>query len=134
MGFKDVNTKSAFKKATDLAVGESIVGHVLGFEQSPKYADKTNLIMQNAEGERIVLGTAGNISYMIKDNKIKAGLNTRITRNEDRQAAKGGKTSSNFTVEQDSEDAIEVASQPANTASSSPSSMASTLSALKGLQ
>lgn len=132
MAFENVNKSSKFKKVTELKTGESLVGYVIGFEQNAMYKDKTNLIMQDENGERLVLSPAGNLQYMIKDGKIKAGLLTRITRVEDKKVK--GKTSTQVTVEQDSEQTIAVAAAPANTQAASKPSMADTVSSLKGLQ
>jgi len=135
MAFENVNSKGyKYQALAKLEIGASITGYVIGFEQSAKYKDKTNIIIKDAAtGERVSLSTAGNVNYMLKDGKIKAGLNTRFTRLEDKNVK--GKKSTQFTVEQDPEDTIEVApaTQPA-AQQPSASSMASTLSSLKGLQ
>lgn len=135
MAFENVNSKGyKFVALAQMEVGASLTGHVIGFEQSVKYKDKTNIIIKEATtGERLSLSTAGNVNYMLKDGKIKAGLNTRFTRIEDKVIK--GKKSTQYTVEQDPEDTIEVAPQVAQAPQQpSASSMASTLSSLKGLQ
>jgi hypothetical protein len=127
MAFQDVNSKQDnVKKATDLAVGESILGYVTQIVDS-KLGGK-NIILKGKDGATTLFFTAGNLRYMLQDNKIAVGSYTRITRLESKQVK--GKTSSQYKVEQDSTDTLgsvaeaafmdatepEVESKPATTA------------------
>lgn len=108
MAFQNVNVSNTMK-ATAMEVGSSVEGYVARFEASRMVEGQQNIILQTKDGEQLVFFTAGNIKYMINDGKIREGLYTRITRNEDKKV-KGGKVSSQFTVEQDPEDSIGVGS------------------------
>lgn len=68
--------------------------------------------------------SSGSLKWAVKDNKIKLGLLTRITRLQDekKKGQKGTITSTKFKVEQDSEDSVAVeafaSASPATTTSS----------------
>lgn len=132
MAFKDVGEKSDYKKLTDLKVGESITGYLVGFVASSKYPNQKNLVM-NIDGNRTVVLAAGNMKYLIADGKVTAGLLTRITRKEDEKIK--GMKASQFKVEQDAEDRMEIlqteASETTSTKSAATSPVADKIAALK---
>lgn len=106
MGFKKVNVNNT-KKATDLSVGDALIGYVVRTEESSNYPGRHNLVIQEkGSGEEYLLFGAGNLNYMVSDGKIREGLLTRITRNEDKAMKNGKGTRSDFTVEQDSDDTM----------------------------
>jgi hypothetical protein len=127
VAFQDVNSNTKFKKLTELAVGESLTGYPVGITESTKIVGALNLLM-NIDGERISVSVAGNVKYMLKDNKINMGQLTRITRLEDSSVK--GKKSTKFKVEQDPESVLEgiQATPPPPT----KTSMSDKLAALKG--
>ncbi len=97
-------SKSSFKKFNALAVGESITGYFL--ETSPSsFENGVNMVFQ-INGEKTTLPAVGNLKYVIKDRKMTPGLLTVVTREEDKKV-KGGKTSTQFKVQQDPDDSIE---------------------------
>lgn len=103
MGFKDVNVREegSFTKLTSLEVGASLTGYLLQIEDSKKIEGAKNLVMK-IDGKRTIVSVAGNVKYMIQDNKLAVGVNTRITREEDTSVK--GKKATRFKVEQDMED------------------------------
>jgi hypothetical protein len=110
MALKNINEVSgeggSFKKATEIPVGESITGYVVGFEQSRVYEDQTNIVMQGEDGAQFTLATAGTLKYAIQDKKIRLGLYTEITnRGQQQKTNKAGKkfTQFVFDVAQDDE-------------------------------
>jgi hypothetical protein len=106
MAFQNVNVSNT-KKTTAMDVGASLIGYVVRFEDSRMGEGQKNIVMQDEGGEQYVLFTSGNIRYMINDNKIQAGLLTKITRLEDKVIK--GKKASQFAVEQDPEKTLESA-------------------------
>ncbi len=130
MAFQSVDVKNKYVKLSELKVGSSISGYMLGFEASTKN-DGTNMVMK-IDGERVIIGAIGNIKYAVKDNKIKIGLNTRFTRLEDTKVK--GKTATRFSIEQDPDDATtEVSVGQLMAAATAPSaSMAEKIKSLKG--
>lgn len=109
MAFKNVNGEGGqFKKLTELEVGDSITGYFLGTRASTQIEGALSLIML-IEGERFFVSAAGNVKYMLQDGKLTPGCNTKITRTEDKKVK--GKKSTQFTVEQDDEDTVEVPPQ-----------------------
>lgn len=106
MAFQDVSARNFVNLKNTLAVGQAYEGYIVKFTTSKlKDKDVTNIVMQNADsGETETLGAQGNLRYMVEDGKITAGLLTRITRIADKKV--GGLTSSQFRVEQDSEDVL----------------------------
>lgn len=131
MAFQSVDVKNKYVKLSELKVGASISGYMLGFEASTKN-DGTNMVMK-IDGERVIIGAIGNIKYAVKDNKIKIGLNTRFTRLEDTKVK--GKTATRFSIEQDPDDATTEVSvgQLMAAATTAPSaSMAEKIKSLKG--
>lgn len=120
MAFKDVNEKKEkleCVKTSEMEVGSSIEGYVVGFQEGP-YG--TNLRMQ-VDGEVKLVFSSGSLKWAIKDNKLKLGALTRITRLQDekKKGAKGTITATKFKVEQDTEDvvSVEAAVQQAMTSS-----------------
>lgn len=137
MAFKSIGQGGlTFKKLTDLAVGESVTGYLLGIDTSTKIEGAQNLRLK-VDGATISYSVAGNIKYMIRDGELALGQNTRITRLEDHKVK--GKKASKFSVEQDAEDTIEglsgtatsVAKPATSTTSSSSVSIAEKIKGLK---
>lgn len=102
MAFKSIsNSGVEFKKLTDLKVGEAVTGYLLGIEKSTKLENAQNMFMKIGDA-KVGYGVVGNIKYLIADGKLTIGANTRITRLENIKIK--GKQSSNFNVEQDTDD------------------------------
>lgn len=115
MAFKDVNEKSPGVKPAELDVGGFIEGYVVGFREG---SFGTNIEME-IEGEKKTVYSSGNLKWIVKDNKLKVGLLTRITRLSDEviKGPKGKLSVSKFKVEQDPDSSIAVAAQQAVTTS-----------------
>jgi hypothetical protein len=129
MAFQNVNAGKMLK-ANNLEVGGTITGYFIGSMPSTQYEGQHNMFMQ-VDGERVTVPAVGNLKYLINDGKLTAGLLTRITRTEDKKV-KGGKKSSQFTVEQDPEDSISVGgSASPTTAAAPPTSIANKIQSLK---
>lgn len=113
MGFQSVEQSANFKKATELSVGDSFVAYFVGYQRSkydtPDGRPQYNLLFQDKKsGDRVVLLPAGNLNYTRKDNLLKPGLLTQVTRQEDRTNKKGQKVTQ-FDRAQDPNDSIDVA-------------------------
>lgn len=133
MAFKNVNGDAGqFKKLTDLEVGGSITGYFLGTRVSTQIEGAVSLLML-IDGERFAVSAAGNVKYMLQDGKLYPGQNTRITRVDDKKVK--GKKSTQFTVEQDAEDTVEVPAQigtiPTRPAATTSPSVADKIAAMK---
>ena len=127
MAFQNVNSRSSGGRATrdpikltGLKVGDSVTGHVLNFVDSLQNPDNKNILLQLEDGGTAYVYTAGNVKYMINDGKIQEGLLTRITRIDDKTVK--GKRSSQFTVEQDADNTIDVSSAIASSVAAAASS------------
>lgn len=110
-----------FKKLTDLEVGESVTGYLIGIDESTKIEGALNIRLR-VNGKTVSYSVAGNVKYMIRDGELALGQNTRITRLEDTKVK--GKKSSKFDVEQDASDVVsgsESLSQASNTGSTAKS-------------
>lgn len=109
MAFQDVNPKTTKDpvKLTALKIGDSVTGHIVGFNPSKQNPDNMNIIMVDDKGDRFFVYTAGNVKYLITDGKVKAGQLTQITRLEDR-TMKNGKITSAFQVLQDPDSVVAV--------------------------
>lgn len=130
MAFKDVNGTTKFAKVTDIKVGESITGYTLNVVESSKIQGALNLVLR-INGEDISYSVAGNIKYMLKDNKIQMGVNTRITRLADTIVK--GKKATKFSVEQDPDDRLEgVVQQAVPAAQTNTSNISEKLKSLRG--
>jgi hypothetical protein len=107
MAFQDVNPKTTKDpvKLTALKVGESVTGHIVGFNPSKQNPDNMNIIMVDEKGDRFFVYTAGNVKYLISDGKVKSGQLTKITRLDDRKM-KNGKITSAFQVLQDPDSVV----------------------------
>lgn len=130
MAFKDVKEKFDGVKLSELEVGKSVEGYLLDFVEGT-YG--TNLKMEIEDKPYLVM-SAGNIKYLIKDKKLKLGLNTRITRLEDqkKKGPKGAFTSSNFRVEQDPDDVKEGISSSPVTKTPTETSFKDKIQSMKG--
>lgn len=106
MAFKDVNEKLECVKTSEMEVGSSVEGYVVGFQEG-QYG--TNIRMQ-VDGQVKLVFSSGSLRWAVKDNKIKLGLLTRITRLQDekKKGPRGIITTTKFKVEQDSEDSVAV--------------------------
>lgn len=114
MGFESVERSTNFTKSSELKVGESFVGYFVGYDLSkfkgPNGEEQYNLVFQDEKtGEKIVMSASGNLKYSHKDNILKEGLLTRITRKEDVRNKKG-QMRHDFTREQDASKKIKVES------------------------
>lgn len=125
MGFRDINEKLEVIKTSEMEVGTSFEGYVVGFQEG-QYG--TNMRMQ-VNGEEKMVFTSGSLKWAIKDNKIKLGQLTRITRlpDEKKKGAKGTITATKFKVEQDPEDTVAVSAH----ADSSPAAQAAAQDSFK---
>jgi hypothetical protein len=109
MAFQEVKSKSRnVRKATEMQMGEVITAYVVGFEPSASVEGQLNMLLQNEDGSTFVLYPAGNIRFRISDGDIKEGLLTQITRIADK-VVKGGKKSTQFSIQQDPEKSIPTA-------------------------
>lgn len=97
-----------FPRNVKLAVGETVTGHVTGFEESSKYPGSFFILMRLPTGENISVGANGNLKYRHKDGDIVVGQLTTITRNADVLGKKSKKMTANYYIGQDPEDTIEV--------------------------
>ena len=130
MAFQDVSSSNKFKKLTELKEGESLTGYVVGASESTRLPGAFNLLM-NIDGERFEVSAAGNVKYMIKDGKIKAGPLTRITRQADVKTK--GKVATRYKVEQDLENVLTGIEVSSSVVTQAPkTSMSDKLAALKG--
>ncbi len=119
MAFKNKSQKTGVatpidgvQKTTALEIGESLEGYLLRLNE---YTDKeTGEVNRNfvllIDDKRIRIYPSGNIKYMLQDGKLDVGMNTRITRVEDKMVGgKDGKRkmkATDFLVEQDDEDVL----------------------------
>lgn len=132
MAFKQIGNGSiTFKKLTDLAVGDSVTGYLLGIDQSTKIEGAQNLRLR-VDGQVLSYSVAGNIKYMIRDGELNIGQNTRITRLEDTKVK--GKKATKFAVEQDADDTVEGLSASSASVSTSTKSTSSIAEKIKGLK
>jgi hypothetical protein len=109
MAMKNVNGS---QKATDMKVGDTFSGYLTEIKEAPSQNGDGlmyTLVFTN-NGNVQSFFPAGNIKYMIEENRLKAGLYTEITRIADKQVGKlKKKMSSQFRVEQDDENVIQTA-------------------------
>jgi hypothetical protein len=130
MAFEKVGA-TAYKKLTDLKEGESLTGYLLATKDGKLENSKT--LVMRIDGASVDVSAAGNVRYLINDNKLAFGFNTRITRSADKIVK--GKKSTNYIVEQDASDTIEVGNQAAgmaSTGSAANTSIADKINKLKG--
>jgi len=106
MAFQSVsqNTGRIINPAKDLEVGASVEGYVTSFGQG-KHGPIIN--MKTSTGEAVSMFTSGNLRWAVTDEKIKLALLTRVTRIPDIQVK--GMNSSQFDIEQDSNQTLEEA-------------------------
>ncbi len=112
MALKTVGSPTTTKDAVklgELEVGESLIIYPLKFRESEQYPGSYSILAQDENGDRFYVNATGNVNYRIKDNDLKIGAYTVITRENDKQT-KNKKTSKQFLVQQDEERTIEVAS------------------------
>ncbi len=84
-------------KATDLKIGESVIGKVTAIDKHKEY--ESYFLYLDNEGEVTRIFTAGNLSYKVKDEKITVGNTYKITRLEDTPPKKkGAKPRTTFDV------------------------------------
>lgn len=76
-------------KASELVKGEAIEGTIAKIQPSSNYEGAFFLTLDTAEGATRIF-TSGNLSYKIKDGKLKPGYTVRITRLEDTPSKKKG--------------------------------------------
>lgn len=105
----------AFRKCTELAVGETIKGYLTAFVTNKFNEENKDFILQDkVTGIRTRYTASGTIKYDINDGLLVEGIYTEITRKSDeqRKSAATGKsyTMSVFEACQDSDDGVENAS------------------------
>ncbi len=107
MAFQSINNRGpeVRVKASGIAVGESIIAYAVKVNQfTHEEKDYHNIIMQKEDGEQFELQTCGTLMYDVKDNRIKMGLLTKVTKLAD----KGGKEKrARFEVLQDPEKTLD---------------------------
>jgi len=86
-----------FVKATSLTVGQSLTGKVKALE--PGKYDKTNVLMEGADGSLFVLFIAGNLGDAIENGDIAVGKKVTITRRENANGT-NKQTGKAYTVSQ----------------------------------
>lgn len=98
-------------RATDLEVGDSIEGTVEAIFESKKYEGTYFMILKNDDGELTRIFTAGNLTYAVKDGKLKPGYVVLLTR----EASEPGKKAAKFKIQIDknSKEAVDNAAPPA---------------------
>lgn len=108
MAFKTVGSGSydEIKKGTGMTVGEVFEGYLTKIDTRPGSDGKPmHSLFFNVGGKNILFSPAGNIKYLIEDEKLEIGVKTRITRKADKLVGKTmKKMSSQFEVLQDNED------------------------------
>lgn len=102
--------KSNFPRLVKMEVGETVTGHVVGFDESTVNPGAHYIVMQLENGEKISVSAKGNLRYRREDGDIEVGQLTTITRNPDRKS-KNGKNVSDFYFAQDPDNTIEVESE-----------------------
>ena len=96
--FEDVTTSNKAITTAKLAIGESFQGKFLGFEPSVKYPGKDNVLIEDGEGNSVVVFTSGNLNYLKKDEVLEVGRTYRFTRAENR-TNKMGKSVTQFRIQ-----------------------------------
>ncbi len=102
--------KNTAQYLTELQIGDVLEGYVRGFPVSKHGANISLKLTQDygefTTGQEILIFPAGNVRYMLIENEVVAGQLTRITRVADKNVK--GKNSSQFAVEQDPSQTMEV--------------------------
>jgi hypothetical protein len=88
-------------KASEMSIGETLEGKVEKINESTNYPGAFFLTLSTAAGVTRVF-TSGDLSYRIKDGKIKEGYLIQIKRREDMPPKKkGSKARTSFAVNVD---------------------------------
>lgn len=88
---------------TGLEIGETVSGYFTGTMKSVHANGADNMIFRDKDtGESFAVYTAGNVRYLLQDGAVELGFYTEITRIDDKMVK--GKKSSQYDVQQDSED------------------------------
>lgn len=116
MAFKDVNEKTVGVKTSEMEVGSTLEGYVVGF---PEGQYGLNIRMQVGDETKTIF-PSGSLKWVVKDRKLKLGSMTRITRLQDEKikGQKGMITATKFKVEQDHDDTVAVDASEAQPSSS----------------
>ena len=96
--FEDVTTSNKAITTAKLTIGASFEGKFLGYEASVKYPGKDNVLIEDAEGNSVVVFTSGNLNYLKKDELLEVGRTYRFTRVENR-TNKMGKSVTQFRIQ-----------------------------------
>ncbi len=105
-GEREGGEDNSYIKLAKIEIGDTVTGYLLRIFDSAAVAGGINLIM-SIEGKQTLIASAGNVKWAAKDGKLKLGQNTRFTRRADSKVK--GMKSTDFLIEQDAEDTVEVA-------------------------
>lgn len=94
---EDITSSGNFVITSKLAIGASVSGKLLGLEANRNYPDNKNLILENADGDKVTVLTSGNLNYAIKDGKFEVGRSYVITRKENKMIK--GKSSTQYQIQ-----------------------------------
>jgi hypothetical protein len=111
MALQNVREKASnsnFRKATEIEVGETVSGYLVGLPANRFNENEKDIVLRNKEsGEETRIATAGQLKRDVNDGYLILGQFTSITRLKDRkEKSKDGKayTLTDFDTQQDSED------------------------------
>lgn len=90
--FEDVTFDGKLIRTAKMTIGESFRGKLVSLQASTKYPDKSNLVMEDAEGEEFLVFTSGTLAYAVQDGKLEVGQIYRITRGENKPTKNGPRT------------------------------------------
>lgn len=100
--------QKTFPRNIKLAVGETVTGYVVGFDESTKYPGSFFILLKQTTGEVVSVSANGNLKYRHKDGDIVVGQLTVITKNPDVLGKTSKKMSANYYIAQDPDDTIVV--------------------------
>lgn len=101
--------QKTFPRNVKLEVGQTVTGHVVGFDESTKYPGSFFILLKQENGEIISVSANGNLKYRHLDGDIVVGQYTAITKNPDVLGKKSKKMTANYVLAQDPDNTIEVA-------------------------
>jgi len=99
--FEDVTYDTKLVKSAKLEVGGSFRGKLIAIEDSKKYPDKKDLLMEETDGTVFKVFTSGSLDFAVEKGQFEVGQTYRITRQENKTfTGKFGKgTSTQFKIE-----------------------------------
>lgn len=100
--------QKTFPRNVKLEVGQTVTGHVVGFDESSKYPGSFFILLKQENGEVISISANGNLKYRHMDGDIVVGQYTAITKNPDVLGKKSKKMTANYVLAQDPDNTITV--------------------------